>query len=409
VSRPAAASGAPGDGFPLARVAPIAAAAGALLAAGLFAQPYANPDSHAFEALARSVLEGRGLHYREPLLPFVDLHAFRSPLYALFLALSLALGGVTVALVLQGALAGLTAALVGDLAARAAGRRAGWFAFGVAMVWPPTWQYAGQLMSETLYTALVVAMVWACVRAEMSRRWRGAAIAGLLAGLAVLTRSQGALVVPAVAVALAWRWRRGALVFACAALLAWAPWVVRNALHFEAFVPLLTSGGMNAWASATGEPIERAWELQGGMNDIGERGIDRHFYQLAREATARDPAGAMRRAAKRAVGYAVPVERDLWTALHRAIWPLALCALLWASTRRALALPGAVWLAHGAAAVLVLVNARYRAPSEWVVVLAASLAADQILRRLGPRRGALAVGGLLVLGGLVSRLVRLPG
>jgi hypothetical protein len=63
--------------------------------------PFQNPDSYAFVALARSLLAGHGLVYREPMFPSVPLYAFRSPGYAAFLALALMLGGVTAAVTLQ--------------------------------------------------------------------------------------------------------------------------------------------------------------------------------------------------------------------------------------------------------------------------------------------------------------------
>ena len=108
----------------------------------LHADPYSNPDSRAFEGLARSLLSGQGFVYREPMFPSLPMYAFRSPGYSGFLALGLLLGGVTAAVALQGALNGVAAALVGDLAGRWAGTAGAWIAFALRLAWPAGWFYA---------------------------------------------------------------------------------------------------------------------------------------------------------------------------------------------------------------------------------------------------------------------------
>src|SRR5262245_23577786 len=90
--------------FPLARAGLIAAAVCAIVNVLLGANPYLNMDSHAFEAIARSLLAGRGFVYEEPMLHGLPFLAFRSPGYSTFLALELFVGGVTGAIAIQGAL-----------------------------------------------------------------------------------------------------------------------------------------------------------------------------------------------------------------------------------------------------------------------------------------------------------------
>ena len=119
-------------------IAIASAAAGAVMAAVVCRDPYANPDSHAFESLARAVASGHGLSYREPLLPTVPLFAFRNPLYPAAIAGPLEWGGLTLVLALQGALAGLTAIGVASIARRLGGARAAWSAWALAMLWTPT-------------------------------------------------------------------------------------------------------------------------------------------------------------------------------------------------------------------------------------------------------------------------------
>jgi hypothetical protein len=229
------------------RVGLAAALVAAIANLFLATDPYGNPDSLMFEALARSLMAGQGLVYREPIFPDLPLYAFRSPGYGVFLALGLTLGGVTGALLLQGALHGLSATLVGSLAGRWAGQVAAWSAFALRFLWPAGWSQAGQLMSEGLLEFLSLLTVWLAVRGGSDRAWRWAAAAGVTAALAVLTRPAGLGFALAAGVWLLVRFPKGALAMAAAALIAWAPWPVRNAMRLNAFVPLVTNGGVTAW------------------------------------------------------------------------------------------------------------------------------------------------------------------
>ena len=65
--------------FPAGWLALGAAVAGVAVTLGLRLDPMENPDSLAFLALARSLLAGLGFRYQEPLIPGVDLFAFRAP------------------------------------------------------------------------------------------------------------------------------------------------------------------------------------------------------------------------------------------------------------------------------------------------------------------------------------------
>lgn len=372
--------------FPLGRLAVLAALLGAPIAAVLLAHPHANPDSHAFEALARSVLAGRGLVYREPMLAGLDLYAFRSPGYSLFVALGLALGGIPVVLALQGALTGVAAALVGAIAHRLAGARAAWLAFALALAWPMSWILAGQLMSETLYGFLVVATgalaLSAAARVSLAR----AALAGLACALALLVRPTGLALLVAVVAWLAWRFPAGARVAALVALLAWAPWPLRNARHLDGFTPLLTSGGINAWSGHTRRPVSEGWEWMQDHVELGERGLDRALSRMALAAARDRPLRTARAAARRAVFHAAPIERDRRQAVHVVAWVLALGALASPVWRSRLALPGFIWLAHGALGALTVTGDRYRWPTEWVVALAAAFGVCALLAALR-RRG----------------------
>jgi hypothetical protein len=79
-------------------------------------------------------------------------------------------------------------------------------------------------------------------------------VAGLLWGLAVLTRETVLYFLPFAAVWLAWRrpggGRRAALLLATA-LLVVLPWTLRNWIVFQTFVPVSTAGALNLWQGNT--------------------------------------------------------------------------------------------------------------------------------------------------------------
>jgi hypothetical protein len=387
--------------------------AGACLAFLVTAAPFANPDSLAFEALARSLRAGHRMAYREPMMPGLELRAFRSPGYAIFLAgvLGLGVGG---ALAVQGALAGLTAALLGSVAHRLAGSRAAWIAFGSTLLWWQPWRFAGELMTETLYATLAALLLATLVRRpEPASRRNDAAIpgiaaagvAGLVAAAAVLVRPTGFGLALAALAWLAARAPRRAAVFALVLAAAWAPWPLRNARVLNGFVPSLTSGGLNAWNGNTGRPIAEGWRLQAAESARGELGLDRMFWDLTRAEARAHPGAVLRRVAVRIVAFVAPPAPDRWQWWLTMLWPLALLAGFHAwfgapAWRAGFALAALAWALQGAVALATVMNDRYRYPTDGLVVLAGALGAETLMARFGTRTGVLigAALGLATLG-----------
>ncbi len=109
--------------------------------------------------------------------------------------------------------------------------------------------YSTQLLSETLATfwflAYVSASLWFAVKPVFSR----ACLAGLLLGLALLTKGGFAIMVPFAIVWAVWQFRAKrpaiflALTIPLISLLTLTPWVARNYRVFGHFIPLATEGG----------------------------------------------------------------------------------------------------------------------------------------------------------------------
>ena len=141
------------------------------------------------------------------------------------------------------------AVLTATLAGRLFGPRAALATGVLAALSPLAVAVDASLESEALFTFLVVASACVALSARGSGRRSAAAGAGVLAGLAALTRTNGLALVPIVALlvlppGLAWRRRlvQFAVPVVVAAVLI-APWTLRNAIELHAFVPVSTEVG----------------------------------------------------------------------------------------------------------------------------------------------------------------------
>jgi 4-amino-4-deoxy-L-arabinose transferase-like glycosyltransferase len=189
--------------------------------------------------------------------------AYRPPGYVYFLGGVYWATGVADAPVEDRATAGRIAqALLGTaivalcalLAARLLpGRRGVPLVAGVlAAVWLPLLLVGSVIASEPLFTVFVLGAVLAAleVRRDAEHPLRWAALAGVLAGLAALTRSNGIVIAAPLLVAV-WTGRprlsaralAAPVVLAVATALTITPWLVRNAVVFGEFVPIATQTG----------------------------------------------------------------------------------------------------------------------------------------------------------------------
>jgi 4-amino-4-deoxy-L-arabinose transferase-like glycosyltransferase len=212
--------------------------------------PVAIGDRFFFVEGARLLADGHGFVH-----PFVWLSthhgaasAGHPPLWTIALApfAKVGLDGYDAAR-LVGAVAGAAVVVaVGAVGRRLAGARAGLIAAGLAAVYLPFVVSDTSGMSEALYLVLVALTVLAVLSARESARAPLAVAAGVAAGLAALTRTEGLLLVPL----LAWPalWGRGGarswalpLATTLAAALVIAPWTVRNAIALDRFVLVSTN------------------------------------------------------------------------------------------------------------------------------------------------------------------------
>jgi len=146
-----------------------------------------------------------------------------------------------------------TVAVVAAVARRLGGRRAGWAAAVLAAGHPALWINDVVLMSESVYQVAAAVVAWSGYRFWRRRTLGSAVVLGAACGLAALSRTEGALLAPIIAVALAAgmvelrrRDRLGLVVAVGAtAILAVAPWLHMNATRFERPALMTTTTGQS--------------------------------------------------------------------------------------------------------------------------------------------------------------------
>ena len=203
---------------------------------------HATNDPGDYVRHAVSIAHGHGM--APTLLPQGGPTAIRAPAFPYLLGGVFALFGDhpdagRIACALLGA---LTVWLVGLIALQLWGRREQLIATALAAVYPPLVLLSDTLLTEALALPLTLAMFLVLLRRR--GRWSAPA-AGALLGLALLTRpALSVLAIPLVAGL--WRPPRawlGPVVGLAAAALVIAPWTIRNAVEFHAFVPISDVSG----------------------------------------------------------------------------------------------------------------------------------------------------------------------
>lgn len=250
-----------------------------LLALGLrlalWSQPLHQPanDEVEYITVARDLLAGRGWSFYDA------YHWLRAPLYPLWLAASLWLVGgdptteqaLYLAALPNIVLSTLNVALVAALALKLGGRRAALIAaILMAVLWTQA-TFASLYMAETLCTFLLTAAFLATAHAvgvHGRRFWVLVLLAGILFGLAALTRSLAMVFIPFAALWLGWQGsaqtnKQGslhssnqfsvlrslvpAILMLGAAATVILPWTIRNTLAYGQVIVVETGFSYNVW------------------------------------------------------------------------------------------------------------------------------------------------------------------
>jgi 4-amino-4-deoxy-L-arabinose transferase-like glycosyltransferase len=217
----------------------------------------ARHDARDYDVHARSIAEGDGFSKQ---IAYGRPTAFRPPGYPYFLGAVYRVFGVEraadprryrVARIAQAFVGAAIVALVGVLAAQLWGPIVALVALALTAVYVPLITVGGAIMSEPLFDLFMLAALVAALAYRRSpHRYRWALLAGVLGGLATLTRANAMILLVPLAFAVwdgrPWRSRAAIgppLVLLVAAALTIAPWTVRNAVELHAFVPVSTQFG----------------------------------------------------------------------------------------------------------------------------------------------------------------------
>lgn len=379
-------------------------------------------DAKEYDDIARSIAD----HGRYPPSWYAregSPAALRPPAYPYALGVAYEIGGksVRVGKVLGALLGTVAVGLIALIALRLWGRTAALLAGLLAAVYPPLVMTNGSLTSEALFVPLVLGLVLVLLeRRDATGRaaLAAAAAAGVLCGLATLTRPVGlVLLLPA----FLWAWRlpapvRGRVAPAGVAVLLTAltvaPWTVRNQQAFDTFVPLSTQDGFNLAGTyndqaAHSGPGEGSWQPPFVVpefrplfsSDLDEEQVNRRLRDEAVDYATAHPgyvAEAFARNSLRLFGIGpghVAMERIWYTEMgipedvqpwvRYSVYLMTLLALVGIVLRRR-EVPALVWMVP----VLMLLSVafihggpRYRVPIDPFLVLFAAAALSLLVER----------------------------
>jgi 4-amino-4-deoxy-L-arabinose transferase-like glycosyltransferase len=388
-------------------------------------------DAKDYDRHAVSLADGRGYPGANRYTGGSGASAWRPPLYPYFLAGVYSITGTTSdapkrwewGRLTQAFLGVATVALIALIALRLWGRVESIVSGGLAAVYPPLLTAGSALLTEPLFLTLMLGGILAILQyRQVDRRWRWLVLAGVCAGLCSLCRTNGVLVIAALAAG-AWivrpllsrRGLVGPAVGVVTGLAVVAPWTIRNAAELHSFVPLTTQNGFAlagqynpvaasdhaTWLSAFDVPdyrhyffrkIQRRHEPRYESTGIGEVALEGKLADAAFDYAAAHPEHVAASAfwnglrffdlyrpvatERSAARFASEPEGLAQLGIYT-FWLVGALAIAGCFTAGARRVPLFIWLIPAltfVSVVLVYGDSRYRVPAEPVFVMLASLA-----------------------------------
>ncbi len=288
-------------------LAALAAAALAVRVAWLLVEPRCalTGDEPSWIEIGRQI--GR------PVVRFSPLRSnliFYPPVYPYFVGLLFrAFRTMKAVLWVQVVLGALLVPAVGRVGTLAFGRRVGLLAAAATAFYPELVWYPAHYWGETVFLLLLWWAIERTLVADARGSRRVAVAAGVLWGLTTLTRELALYLVPLAALWML-RPRRGpdgklrrrkireltpAAALVLATVLTVAPWTIRNAIVFRAFVPVSTMGALNLWQGNTRLTHLQIYDVLATKGGPIEQ--DRYCREMAWETiAARQPAWILEKA-----------------------------------------------------------------------------------------------------------------
>jgi len=203
-------------------------------------------DEPQYAYVAHEVVAGHGFPW-----------AGRVPLYPVYVAAVFWIGGESYHLlrIVQAFLGVITVWLTFALGRRLFGRSVGLLAALLAAITFPLCDQGRMVMSENLFTPVVLVLSWVTLNVVQEPNWRNATILGIVIGICDLIRPTLIFYPLFLILALPFilgrleAWRLGA-VATLAAILTILPWTVHNYVRFHAILPLQTQTGLAIWTAS---------------------------------------------------------------------------------------------------------------------------------------------------------------
>jgi 4-amino-4-deoxy-L-arabinose transferase-like glycosyltransferase len=328
-------------------------------------------------------------------------------------------GAIHPARLSQAVLGTVAVGLIGLVAMELFGGAAAIAGLALAAVYPVLVELSTVLVAENLLLALVLGAVWSVLRARRSRHpFRWVAAGGILAGLAALTHENGILLILPLAAG-AWSVRpglRAPALLVGAALLAIAPWAIRNAIVMHRFIPLsdetgITLVGTYNGASAANPLVPYKWRIYFNIpgehirtpGRLTEPALSDRLQAQALDYIADHPSAPLVVAyhntlrllelegsyAWHASAFAMDIAPGVAEVGVVGFWILCTMALAGALTRAARSAPRWVWavpLLFALSVVLVNVETpRFREPVDPFLILLAACAVTSAVRAVGTK------------------------
>ncbi len=208
--------------------------------------------------------------------PLLWKQIFYPPLFPYVIGIGYALGGLTAVTLLQVLASSLLIPAVGRIGDRLANEHVGAAAAALVAFWPEFVWHSVHFWAEPLYVTLLFWSFERLLVAGSLGRAGPAVTAGVLFGLATLTREPALYFAPLAAVWLAFCaanvGRRQAALFLIATLLTLAPWTARNWIAYRAFIPVSLMSGRTLWegnTSLTHSQVFRRYNaIRGGRDTV---------------------------------------------------------------------------------------------------------------------------------------------
>lgn len=373
-----------------------------------------GPDAPSYDALAVSLVEGRGLEkldygglFTDPAKSIV-VRSFRPPLLPLMLAgLYGTLGHhYWVARAVLAVVGAATCVVVMALARRIFGRPTDVVAGLLIALHPKLIYYSAAIVTETPCTyllAVAVALLLAGWQAE--RAWWPWVAAGAALGLTTLARSSAMLLAPVAAgwIVIVRANRRRAVTEAALVVVAFVltmtPWWIHNVAVHGRFIAATTEGGYTLWVTnnerADGSGHCFLPERTGEFDGLTEAEIDRLFWRKGMDYIRSHPGRFARLAGAKFVRFwrlwphADHVGRGTAIVGGVSFIPILLLAVYGLFRARAHWRPVLLFLAifgyYTALHMVFMAITRYRVPLEPYLIVLASWGVVDLASRLGRR------------------------